>query len=146
MPKGPHQEKPGPLPILTVEKVKMALEMTGGIKKAAAETLGVGRTTLYAFINNNPELKPTIEEIDETVLDMAEGKVITAIKAGDMQTCRWFLEMKGGDRGYSRRHQHSGPNGKAIQLEAPTVDVSGLSMAALKELRAAMLHSADESD
>ncbi|MBM2293762.1 helix-turn-helix domain-containing protein [Sulfitobacter pseudonitzschiae] len=135
--------KPAPL---TVGLVTTALEQTGGIKVAAAQMLGVGRTTLYKFIKENPELATVIAEIDEIQLDLAEGQVKKLIGSGDPQTCRWFLELKGGGRGYSRHSTLGGKNGGPIQVEMPTVDVSGLSMAALKEIRAAQIRSEDEQD
>lgn len=85
---------------LTVELVIKALSGTGGIKAAAAQSLGVGRTTLYTFINANPDLKETIDEINQTTLDVAEGEILKAIKKGDLRTCRWFLDRMGKNRGY----------------------------------------------
>ena len=39
---------------LDVESVRRALEQTGGNKLRAAELLGVGRATLYRFLNRHP--------------------------------------------------------------------------------------------
>lgn len=135
--------RPAPL---TVALVTTALEQSGGIKAAAAQMLGVSRTTLYKFINNNPELSDVVAEIDAIQLDLAEGQIKKLIGAGDPQTCRWFLEMKGGGRGYSRHSTVAGKGGGPIQVEAATIDTSGLSTAALKEIRAAALAAGDEQD
>lgn len=36
-------------------------------------------------------------------------------------------------------HQHTGPDGGSIHIDTPTLDVTGLSLSTLKEIRAAML-------
>lgn len=125
-----------------IDRVVEALRQTGGIKAAAAKILKVARSTLYRFMDQHPEVWDAAQEIDEETLDLAESKVILAIKGGDMATVRWFLELKAGVRGYSRQMKVTGPTGGAIQTE--TLDVTGLSMAALKELREARDRISDE--
>lgn len=85
---------------LTVDMVLAALQSSAGIKKAAAMSLGVSRSSLYRFIDANPEILDAISEIDEEILDLTEGEVIKAIKKGDMNTARWFMDRKGRGRGY----------------------------------------------
>jgi transcriptional regulator with PAS, ATPase and Fis domain len=46
----------GPSPKLKVDTVRKALGKTGGNKAKAARVLGVGRATLYRFLNEYPEL------------------------------------------------------------------------------------------
>lgn len=48
----------GPSKKLDLEMVHTALERTGGNKAKAAKILGVGRATLYRFINDYPEAVP----------------------------------------------------------------------------------------
>ncbi|MFT6075146.1 MAG: hypothetical protein ACJAZ1_002071 [Yoonia sp.] len=129
----------GPTPKLNPDAVIAALDAVGGIKTAAAEMLGVARSTLYLFIAANPDVEKTIAEIEEKIVDLAEGKMLTSLKAGDGQMIRWFLERKGRSRGYSTRNEITGPDGGAVVVESPTFDVSNLSLEALKEVRAAML-------
>jgi DNA-binding NtrC family response regulator len=52
------QEKPqrGPARKLDSEAVKEALRKSGGNKVKASEMLGVGRATLYRFLNKHPQL------------------------------------------------------------------------------------------
>jgi transcriptional regulator of acetoin/glycerol metabolism len=42
---------------LDVASVKAALTKTGGNKSKAARVLGVGRATLYRFLNNNADAR-----------------------------------------------------------------------------------------
>jgi PAS domain S-box-containing protein len=46
----------GPMRKLDPESVQSALERSGGNKAKAAKTMGVGRATLYRFLNDHPEL------------------------------------------------------------------------------------------
>lgn len=117
----PKVERPqggGSQPKLTAKDLPRVIEMLrmcGGIKSVAAEKLNVGRTTLYAFLNDHAEALEAAAEIDDEIKDIAEGKVIMAIRAGDMQTVRWYLELKGKDRGYARRVESVGKDGGPIE-------------------------------
>ena len=44
----------GPSRKLEIETVRMALDRTGGNKAKAAKLMGVGRATLYRFLNDHP--------------------------------------------------------------------------------------------
>ena len=50
----------GPAKKLDVDTVISVLEKTGGNKAKAAKLIGVGRATLYRFINEHPEVVPDI--------------------------------------------------------------------------------------
>lgn len=49
--------RPGPAPKLNPEMVHIALQTTGGNKAKAAKTLGVGRATLYRFLDGHPDIR-----------------------------------------------------------------------------------------
>jgi transcriptional regulator with PAS, ATPase and Fis domain len=53
---GERNGQRGPVPKLDGRSVKEALEKTGGNKSKAARLLGVGRATLYRFLEIHPEL------------------------------------------------------------------------------------------
>lgn len=108
-----------------IPKVIEILRLSGGIKTVAAQKLNVGRTTLYKFIGENPAVEEALAEIDTEIVDVAEAQVVKAINGGDMQTVRWFLEMKAKDRGYVRRVENTGPNGGAIPV-AQKMDLTNL--------------------
>ncbi|MCK5312923.1 MAG: sigma-54-dependent Fis family transcriptional regulator, partial [Desulfobacteraceae bacterium] len=48
---------------LDIDSVKAAIRRTGGNKSKAARVLGVGRATLYRFLDNNEELKDFADQI-----------------------------------------------------------------------------------
>jgi hypothetical protein len=118
---------------LSVRRVEQALRSTGNIKTIAAHVLGVHRATLYRFLELHPRLVEFASEIQEELLDVAEAKVIQLLKDGDMPTVRWFLELKGKDRGYTRRAEVTGPAGAPIETRQMP-DLSGYTDAELEQL------------
>lgn len=132
-PKAPAAEaepnRGGAKPKLTEKDLPRVIEMLrqyGGIKSVVAEKLNVGRTTLYAFLNEHQTALDAAAEIDDEIKDIAEGKVIMAIRAGDMQTIRWYLELKAKDRGYVRRVENTGKDGGPVET-LQKLDLSKLS-------------------
>jgi hypothetical protein len=142
-PKGERPQGGGSQPKLTerdVPRVIAMLRQCGGIKTVAAEKLNISRTTLYAFLSEHPEIQQADSEIADELLDVAEGQVVIALRSGDLQTVRWYLELKGKDRGYVRRVEQTGKNGGPVETRQKP-DLSGYSdeeiaqMLAIEEAR-----------
>lgn len=112
MAKRGRKPKPG------VVRAKQALEHSGAIRSIAAQILGVHRSTLYTFMTRHPSLEAFAQEIEEELKDLAEAEIIKAIRAGDMQTVRWYAETKMKDRGYSRRIETVGKDDGPIEVNA----------------------------
>jgi PAS domain S-box-containing protein len=55
-----YPSRRGPTRKLDVERVKVALQKTAGNKARAAKQLGVGRATLYRFLNDHPDLAESL--------------------------------------------------------------------------------------
>jgi hypothetical protein len=139
----------GNAPKLTPEmsdRVIEALRESGGIKAVAAKNLRVSRITLYRFIKANPDLLEAINEIDEEMKDLVEGKMLTAIRNDDPQMIRFFLERRARDRGYGIRQEVTGPNGGPVEIETRTIDVSKLTFEQQKALLAAVVHNETDED
>jgi hypothetical protein len=118
-PKQAAPKKGGATPKLTAKdlpRVIEALRVSGGMKTGAAEMLKVSRRTLYTFLDEHPEIQEAAKEIGEELLDLAEGQVAAAIRAGEMPTVRWFLELKGKERGYIRRVETTGKDGGPVEI------------------------------
>lgn len=119
-PKGERPQGGGSQPKLTerdIPRVIAMLRNCGGIKTVTAEKLNVSRTTLYAFLSEHPEIQAADSEIADELLDVAEGQVVIALRSGDMQTVRWYLELKGKERGYVRRVETTGKNGGPVETQ-----------------------------
>lgn len=124
----------GPTHKLDSARVIAALELTAGIKAVAAQNLGVHRSTLHKFIKDNPEIQPAIDEIDEAMKDLVEGKMLTAIKNDDPQMIRFFLERRARDRGYGQKQEVTGKDDGPVQIESVADDYSKLSDDELLEM------------
>ncbi|UVK37390.1 hypothetical protein LHFGNBLO_004416 [Mesorhizobium sp. AR10] len=107
--------KRGRRPKLTIARAKQALEQAGGIRTIAAEKLAVHRSTLHTFLVRHPALQAFADEVEEVLKDVAETRIIQAIRAGEMSTVRWYAEMKMKDRGYVRRVEQTGAGGGPVE-------------------------------
>ena len=82
-----------------------AIPGTGGIVTAIARKVGCAWNTAKRYIETHPTVQRAYQDECESILDLAEAKVISAIKDGDSQMIRYYLSTKGKSRGYSERTQ-----------------------------------------
>lgn len=118
---------------LTPEIVAEALKRNGGIMSAAAAQLGVTRQTIYQWTLAQPQLRQVIAEARELTLDLAEGKLLQAIRNDNLTATIFFLKCHGKARGYVERQEHTGPGGGPINV----VDLSSIpneDLAVLEEI------------
>lgn len=127
--------KRGRKPKLSIARAKQALEKSGSIRTIAAKMLAVHRSTLCSFMNKHPSLQAFADDIEEVLKDDAEDQVIKAIRAGDMPTVRWYMELKGKDRGYVRRVESTGSGGGPVEVQQKH-DLSGYSDEELEQMLA----------
>ena len=111
----------------TVKQVEAALRATAGIQSAAAAALGCSPSTVHNYVKRFKTLQKVIPEIKEEILDLAEGRLITQIKKGNMRAIIFYLRTQGRSRGYVTgiNHEHAGSDGGPIRSEV-TVSFTGL--------------------
>lgn len=85
--------------------IKKAIEDSGGIISTIAERLGCEWHTAKKYIENNEELKSVYEAESESVIDLAESKLIENIQANDNTAILFYLKTKGKKRGYIERNE-----------------------------------------
>lgn len=100
----------------TAEEMIEALEKSKGIVSIAAEYLGCHRKTVYAHMKANADVMAAHQHADDSVTDFAETKLMQKIGQGDMRAIIFRLETKGKNRGYVRRQEIDGPEGKDIPV------------------------------
>jgi len=86
----------------SIAQIEAALHKADGRPAAAARILGISRQAMHDRIARTPRLREVIEEIEQTLLDLAEGAIIKAVRAGHFPTIKWFLDRRGRKRGYGR--------------------------------------------
>ncbi|MBD5585832.1 MAG: hypothetical protein HDQ88_12180 [Clostridia bacterium] len=102
--KGKSKRKSPPIPI---SKIIMAYEKKAGNLSATASALGVSRQTLYDWRKEFPELKSKMEDIEESLLDFTESKLLEAIQDGNLTAIIFHLKTKGKERGYVERVENN---------------------------------------
>lgn len=86
-------------------KLVEALTKAGGNVSTAAKILQVSRQSVHAWMKGNKVLMDARTDAFETVLDLAESKLVTAINGGDMTAIIYTLKTQGRNRGWGEHQQ-----------------------------------------
>lgn len=100
----------------TAEKVIEAIQGSSGIKIVIARRLGLHRNSVENYLKRYASAREAYDNEVETVGDVAESVIITAIKNSDVDTAKWYAKVKLKSRGYVERPEISGENGNEIVL------------------------------
>ena len=103
-------------PHYTAQQFIAAIPNTGGIVTAIARKVGCTWDTARRYIDRHPTIQRAYQDECESILDLAESKVISAIKNDDSQMIRYYLSTKGKRRGYSERHEITGAEGGPLEM------------------------------
>ena len=96
---------------------------------ATAIALGVSRTTLYEWRQKDPKLDAMMHEVEESLIDFTESKLLAQIKDDNMTAIIFHLKTKGKKRGYTE--------GEEVEIkQTNNLDLSGLSDSELATLMA----------
>jgi hypothetical protein len=68
----------------------------------ACNAAGITRTTFYKWAKKYPAFKLKVDEIRESLIDFAEGKLLAKIKDGDLTATISFLNSQAKHRGYGK--------------------------------------------
>jgi len=98
----------------TIQQVITALQMCAGIKSMAAQKLGCKFDTVTNYIDRYPEVAQALTEIEEDKLDLAEAKILTHIRDGNLGACIFYVKCKGKRRGWTERTEVTGRDGKPL--------------------------------
>ncbi len=94
---------------LTLEALNEASQGTYGNISAIARKLQVSRSTLYEFINSNPEAGKRIESLRAEFDDLAEEKIQKSILEGDRALLRLYAARKLNNRGGKGKNSAPSP-------------------------------------
>ena len=95
-----------------------ALEKSLGVVTTACRKAGIGRTTYYDWLNNDPQFKKDVESIQDIALDFAESQLHRQIAENNTSATIFYLKTKGKRRGYVERTEHTGIEGtKLFEVE-----------------------------
>jgi hypothetical protein len=108
-------------------QIEQALRKCAGIQTAAASALeeatgrSCSRQLISKRVGQNPRLRRVCDEVLEESLDIAENELIKGVKRGDASLIKFYLETRGKQRGYTRRHEQQplGADGKPVDPVRP---------------------------
>lgn len=95
----------------TAEQVAEALRKSSGIKAAAARALGCDWKTVDRYVRTYATVRQAHDEATEVLLDVAEGHLASAVRRGEWEQVKYYLNAKGKSRGYGieRRQVENDP-------------------------------------
>lgn len=76
-----------------LKDIKTAFKAGLSVREAAA-FVKIGKTTLYDFLTNNPEIREDLLTLKATPSMLAKLAIFAAIERGDIEACKWLLERE----------------------------------------------------
>jgi hypothetical protein len=98
------------------DEVIQAIEEAHGNISAAARRLGAHRNTIASYIKKYATVGAAYEEARETLIDFTENQLFNQVKEGNITAIIFTLKTIGKYRGYVERHEHTGQDGQAINI------------------------------
>lgn len=80
----------------------------------SCEASKISRQTYYNWYKNDPEFRQRCIDIEERNLDLAEMKLLNAIREGKTAELLFYLKTKGKKRGYVERQEITGAEGQKL--------------------------------
>lgn len=85
------------------KKILDALAKTGGLVYRAARRLGCNPATIYKRAAKSPKISDELKRQRGLLIDLAESKLIKALKAGEQWAVNTVLSNLAKDRGYGQQ-------------------------------------------
>lgn len=101
----------------TAQEFIDAIPGTGGIITTIAGRVGCAWHTAKKYITTMPTVERAYINECERVLDMAESVVLEKLSDKDEQIAKWYLTMKGAERGYAQKQRIEHSGGQDIVLK-----------------------------
>lgn len=101
----------------TQENILEAIKGSGAIVSTVARRLGCEWITAKRYIEKWETTQRAFLDEEETILDMAEGKLYEAIQNNDIQAAKWILSTKGKRRGFSEKQEIEHSSKEPIVIE-----------------------------
>jgi len=94
-----------------------ALEKSLGVVTTACRSVGIGRTTHYMWMENDPEYKAAVDDLENVALDYAETKLHSQITKENPTAIIFYLKTKGRKRGYVERQEIAHEGLRTFEVE-----------------------------
>lgn len=84
------------------------LKKNGGVICKACESVNISRMQYYRWLKEDAEFADKVKEVEESMIDFVESKLMTLINDGDTTATIFYLKTKGKNRGYVEKVQLDG--------------------------------------
>lgn len=84
------------------------LKKNGGVVCKACESVNISRMQYYRWLKEDAEFADKVKEVEESMIDFVESKLMTLINDGDTTATIFYLKTKGKNRGYVEKVQLDG--------------------------------------
>jgi hypothetical protein len=98
------------------------LKKSAGNVSVACSKVGIDRGTHYNWSQQNPHYKKAVDDIQESLIDLAESKLMQKINDGDTTSTIFFLKTKGKSRGYVERTEQAISGSLGVDKTAWTLE------------------------
>ena len=105
------------------EKFIENFELSLGNISISCEASGISRQTYYNWIKQDLGFATKCKDIEERNLDLAEMKLLNAIREGKTAELLFYLKTKGKKRGYVERQEITGAEGQKL-FEVRIIDTA----------------------
>lgn len=115
---------------VTEDQLIDAIKKNAGIVSGILQTLKkeynveLTRNAIYERRYDNPKIDAAFIEAEEMTADVAENRLLDAIRSGNMKAVMFYLKTKAKKRGYVERQEMTGADGKAITITDPLAGFS----------------------
>ena len=87
------------------EDFLIALKNNNGNISESCQSANIGRQTYYDWIDKDEKFKQDTEDTKESLIDLAESKLMENINGNDNTSIIFFLKTKGKKRGYVEKQE-----------------------------------------
>ena len=87
------------------ETFLQALKLNLGNITEACKASNTGRQTYYNWVDDDEEFKHSCKDVEESLLDLAENRLLEKIDNSDITAIIFFLKTKGKKRGYIEKQE-----------------------------------------
>ena len=98
------------------EKFLKALKLNLGNITEACKATNIGRRTYYNWIDDDVVFEEECNNVEESLLDLAENRLLEKIDKYDTTSIIFFLKTKGRKRGYQEKQE--------IELQKPISEIN----------------------
>jgi len=105
------------------EKFLENFKLSLGNISISCEASGISRQTYYNWTKQDADFSNQCRDIEERNLDLAEMKLLNAIREGKTAELLFYLKTKGKKRGYVERQEITGAEGQQL-FEVRIIDTA----------------------